>query len=161
VNANTTTTISGSGGNNLGIGIELDNSSNISIDNVSYNKGNGTVVVVNGSSHVSINNSKFKATCTLCSPHTGDGIYAVNSSNLQIGTGPDCPNSTPCVDVPYDSGFGIYPQNTHDVAIKNVSADSDDTGGIELAGPAPTTSRSRTARRAPPGRSASPSKARR
>ena len=32
---------------------------------------------------VSINNSKFKATCDICTPHTGDGIYAVNSANLQ------------------------------------------------------------------------------
>jgi hypothetical protein len=35
---------------------------------------------------VSINNSKLKATCTLCTPQTGDGIYAVNSSGLRIGT---------------------------------------------------------------------------
>ena len=134
INVHTATAISGSAGNNLGIGIELDNSSNISIDNVSYNKGNGIGAFVNGSSNVSINNSKFKATCTLCSPHVGDGIYAVNSSNLQIGTGADCPNSIPCVDVTYDSGFGVYLQNTHDVVINNISADSDDTGGFVLDG---------------------------
>ena len=134
VNVHTATTMSGTSGNNLGIGIELDNSSNISIDNVSYNKGNGIGVFVNGSSNVSINNSKLKATCTLCSPHVGDGIYAVNSSNVQIGNGSDCPNSTPCVDVTYDSGFGVYLLNTHDVVIDKTSADSDDTGGYILDG---------------------------
>ena len=140
VNIHTATTISGNnahptGGNNLGIGVKLDNSSNVGIDGVDYNKGNGIGVFVNGSSNVSINNSKLKATCDLCSPHTGDGIYAVNSSNLQIGTGADCPNSIPCDDVTYDDGFGIYLQNTHDVVINQVTSDANDTGGYVLDGP--------------------------
>ncbi len=50
--------------------------------------------------------SKFKATCDVCTPHNGDGIYAVNSANLQIGTGPDCPANGPCHDLTYDDGFG-------------------------------------------------------
>ncbi len=108
-NANPTT------GNNLGIGIELDNSSNISIDGVDYNKGNGTGIFINGSTNVSINNSKLKATCTLCSPHVGDGVYAVNSANLSIGTGADCPSSGPCNDLTYDDGFGIWLADTQNV----------------------------------------------
>lgn len=139
VDVHTATTISGTNanptsGNNLGMGIELDGSSNISIDGVDYNKGNGTGLFLNGSSNVSVNNSKLKATCDLCSPHTGDGIYALNSSNLQIGTGADCPASGPCVDVTYDSGFAISLVNTADVVIDNVSADSADTGGYVLDG---------------------------
>ena len=130
----TSTTITGASGNDLGIGIELDNSSHIAIDNVSYNKGNGTGVYINGSSYVSINNSKFKATCNICSPHTGDGIYAVSSSYLQIGTGADCPKSIPCNDVTYDDGFGIYLQDTHDVVINQAVADANDTGGYVLDG---------------------------
>jgi hypothetical protein len=139
VNVHTATSITGNsadptGGNGLGIGIELDNSSNIAIDGVNYNKGNGTGVFINGSSNVSVNNSKLKATCVICSPHTGDGIYAVSSSNISIGTGADCPNSTPCDDVTYDDGFGIYLQNTHDVVINNVTSDANDTGGYVLDG---------------------------
>ena len=128
------TTISGASGNSLSMGIELDHSSHIAIDGVSYNKGNGTGVYINGSSDVSINNSKFKATCNICSPHTGDGIYAVNSSGLQIGTGADCPRSAPCNDVTYDDGFGIYLQDTHDVVINQATADANDTGGYVLDG---------------------------
>jgi hypothetical protein len=134
IGTNTPTTISGTSGNNLGVGIELDHSANISIDGVSYNKGNGTGVYINGSSNVSINNSKFKATCNICSPHTGDGIYAVNAAHLGIGTGADCPNSTPCNDVTYDDGFGIYLQDTHDVVINQAAADANDTGGYVLDG---------------------------
>jgi hypothetical protein len=135
IGISTPTTISGTSGNNLSMGIELDNSSNISIDGVSYNKGNGTGIYIRGSSNVSINNSKLKATCNICSPHTGDGIYAVNSSGLQIGTGADCPNKTPCNDVTYDDGFGIYLQDTHDVVINQATADADDTGGYVFDGP--------------------------
>src|SRR5215469_678898 len=135
----TATTISGTSahptaGNGLGMGIELDNSSNISIDGVSYNKGNGTGVFINNSSNVSVNNSKFKATCDICTPHTGDGIYAVGSNNLQIGNGSDCPKSGPCNDLTYDDGFGIYLQDTHDVIINQATADANDTGGYVLDG---------------------------
>ena len=139
VDVHTPTTISGTsanptGGNDLGIGVELDGSSNISIDGVSYNKGNGTGIYLNGSSDVSINNTKLKATCTLCTPHTGDGIYAVSSSNLQIGTGADCPKNNPCNDVTYDDGFGIWLVNTHDAVINQADADANDTGGYVLDG---------------------------
>lgn len=139
IDVHTATSITGTNadptaGNDLGIGIELDNSSNIAIDGVSYNKGNGTGILVNGSSNVSINNAKLKATCTICSPHTGDGIYAVNSSNLQIGTGSDCRKSNPCIDVTYDDGFGVYLLNTHDVVINQADADANDTGGYVLDG---------------------------
>lgn len=139
VDVTTPTTISGdnadpTAGNDLGIGIELDNSANISIDGVDYNKGNGTGVYINSSSNISIDNSKLKATCVLCTPHTGDGIYAVNSSGLRIGAGADCPNTNPCVDVTYDDGFGIWLVNTHDVVINQVAASANDTGGYVLQG---------------------------
>lgn len=139
VDVHTATSITGTnadptGGNDLGIGIELDNSSNIAIDGVNYNKGNGTGVFINSSSNVTINNSKFKATCNICSPHTGDGIYAVNSSGIGIGNGADCPNSTPCVDVTYDDGIGVWLNNTHDVVINQATADANDTGGYVLDG---------------------------
>jgi hypothetical protein len=139
VDVRTATTISGSSahptaGNDLGMGIELDGSSNVSIDGVSYNKGNGIGVYLNGSSNVSINNSKFKATCDVCTPHTGDGIYATGSDHLQIGTGADCPASGPCNDVTYDDGFGIWLVNTHNVVIDHATADANDTGGYVLDG---------------------------
>jgi hypothetical protein len=140
VDIHTATTIWGTsadptGGNGLGTGIELDGSSGISIDGVSYNKGNGTGIYLNGSSNVSVNNTKLKATCVICTVHTGDGIYAVNSAGLQIGTGADCPNTNPCNTVTYDDGFGIWLVDTHDVVISHADADANDTGGYVLDGP--------------------------
>lgn len=139
VDVHTATAISGTsahptGGNDLGMGVELDGSSSVSVDGISYNKGNGTGIYLNGSSDVSINNTKLKATCELCTPHTGDGIYAVNSSDLRIGTGTDCPNANPCNDVTYDDGFGIWLVNSHDAVINQADADANDTGGFVLDG---------------------------
>jgi nitrous oxidase accessory protein NosD len=139
VGVNTPTSIVGTNahptaGNDLGIGIELDRSSNVAIDGVSYNKGNGIGIYLNGSSQISINNSKLKATCDICKPHNGDGIYAVNSHDLQIGTGADCPRNAPCNDVTYDDGFGIWLVDTHNVVINHATADANDTGGYVLDG---------------------------
>jgi hypothetical protein len=139
VHVNTPTSIVGTNahptaGNDLGIGIELDGSSNVAIDGVSYNKGNGIGIYLNGSSNISVNNSKLKATCDICMPHNGDGIYAVNSHDLQIGTGADCPRNVPCNDVTYDDGFGIWLVDTHDVVISHATADANDTGGYVLDG---------------------------
>jgi hypothetical protein len=91
VDVNTPTSIVGSNahptaGNDLGIGIELDGSSNVAIDGISYNKGNGTGIYISGSSNISINNSKLKATCDICTPHTGDGIYAINGAHDNVIT---------------------------------------------------------------------------
>jgi len=142
VDVKTPTLISGNSadptsGNDLGMAIELDNSANISIDHVGCNKGNGTGAYINGSSNVSINNAKFKATCSLCSPYVGDGICAVNSTNIRVGTGSDCPRSasTPCVDVTYDDGMGVWVQNSSNSVIDHTSASVDDTGGYVLDGP--------------------------
>lgn len=141
VGVKTPTLISGTNadptsGNGLGMAIELNYSANISIDNVDYNKGNGTGVYINGSSNISINNAKFKATCSLCSPHVGDGIYAVNSTNVQVGTGSDCSTSAsaPCVDVTYDDGMGVWFQDTSNSVIDHTSASANDTGGFVLDG---------------------------
>ena len=142
VDVKTPTRISGTSadptsGNDLGIGIELVYSANISVDNVDYNKGNGTGAYINHSSNVSIDNAKFKATCSLCAPHVGDGIYAVNSTNVQVGTGSDCPTSAsvPCVDVTYDDGMGVWFHNSNNSVIDRTSASANDTGGYVLDGP--------------------------
>ena len=141
VDVKTPTRISGTSadptsGNDLGIGIELVYSANISVDNVDYNKGNGTGAYINHSSNVSIDNAKFKATCSLCAPHVGDGIYAVNSTNVQVGTGSDCPTSAsvPCVDVTYDDGMGVWFHNSNNSVIDRTSASANDTGGYVLDG---------------------------
>lgn len=118
--------------NNNGTGVRLDNSSNISLDNLQYNKMSGPGVFLNGSSYVTIDNSKFKSLGR--ARPDGDGIYAVDSSNIGIGTGSDCPNNQPCNDLTYDNGFGLDLLNTHDVVVNAAAASSNDTGGYLLDG---------------------------
>ncbi len=118
--------------NDNGTGVRLDSSSNITLDNLQYNKMNGPGVFLDGSSYVTINNSKLKSVGDF--RPNGDGIYAVNSSNIQIGTGSDCPNNQPCNDLTYDNGFGLDLVNTHDVTINEAAVSADDTGGYLLDG---------------------------
>jgi hypothetical protein len=126
-NGSTTST-----GNDNGTGIRLDNSSNISLDDLQYNKMNGPGVVINGSSAITVDNSKLKSLGD--TRPNGDGIYAVSSSDIHIGTGSDCPNNQPCNDLTYDNGFGIDLVNTHNVVINAAAAASNDTGGYLLDG---------------------------
>ncbi len=118
--------------NDNGTGVRLDGSSNISLDNLQYNKMNGPGVFLNGSSWVTIDNSKLKSLGD--TRPNGDGIYAVNSSHIGIGTGADCPNNQPCNDLTYDNGFGLDLVNTHDVVISAATASANDTGGYLLDG---------------------------
>jgi hypothetical protein len=135
---NTPTTISNVSANDDGTGIELDNSSNIRLDSISVNKLNGTGVRINNSSYIFLSNGKYKATSDGLDPssHWADGLYAVGSSHLYIGGPqvPACPKTGVCNTFDYDSGWGVYLQDTHDVMIDNATANADDTGGFVLDG---------------------------
>ena len=126
------TTISNISANEAARGVELDASSYINLDQLSFNKMNGTGLLINGSSYVTLSNSKFKSTAEGDSPPDSDGVYAVNSSNLSIGGVAACPKSQICNSVDYDSGFGIHLKNSHDVTIEHASANADDTAGYVL-----------------------------
>lgn len=118
--------------NNNGTGVRLDGSSNIGLDDLQYNKMNGPGVLLNGSSYVTIDNTKLKSLGD--ARPDGDGIYAVNSSNIRVGMGADCPNNQSCNDLTYDDGFGIDLVNTHDVVISAATVSANDTGGYLLDG---------------------------
>jgi len=117
--------------NDDGIGIEIDSSSNVALNAISVNKMNGAGLVINNSTDISTVNGKYKATSDEVPFHDADGLYAVNSSNLQIGGTSKCPQGV-CNTFDYDSGWGIYLQNTNNVTIDQASANADDTGGYIL-----------------------------
>ena len=126
------TTISNVSANEAGVGVELDSSSYINLDQLNFNKMAGIGLFINGSSHVTLSNSKFKSTADGDLPHNSDGLYALSSAYLSIGGVPACPANQICNSFDYDSGFGVYLQNTHDVTIDRASANADDTGGYVL-----------------------------
>jgi hypothetical protein len=126
------TTISNVSANEDGRGVELDSSSYINLDQLSFNKMIGNALFINGSSHITLSNSKLKSTADGQVPHNADGLYAVNSAYLSIGGVPACPKSMICNSFDYDTGWGVYLQNTHDVTIDHASANADDTGAFVL-----------------------------
>jgi hypothetical protein len=124
-------TVNNVSANDDGIGIEIDSSSNIALTSISVNKMNSTALLIKNSSNISTEGGKYKATSDEVPFHDADGLYAVNSSNLQIGTSSQCPQGV-CNTFDYDSGWGIYLQHTNNVTIDQASANADDTGGYIL-----------------------------
>jgi hypothetical protein len=120
--------------NNDGTGVRIDNSSYVALDSLNINKMNGTGLYIDGSSHISLSNSKLKATSDRYDPstHGADGLYVLDSSNINIGGVGACPKSQLCNSFDYDSGWGIYLQNTTNSTVDYASGNADDTGGFVL-----------------------------
>ena len=134
VNNRVGTTIGNVSSNGAGRGVELDSSSYITLDHLSLNKMTGNALFINGSAHVTLSNSKLKATADGQVPHNADGLFALDSSDLHIGGVAACPKAQVCNTFDYDTGWGVYLQNTHDVTIDHASANADDTGAYVLDG---------------------------
>jgi len=132
VNNPSGTTISNTTANGDGRGVELDSSSDLNLDQLSFNKMTGNALFLNGSSHITLSNSKLKSTADGQVPHNADGLCALNSAYLSIGGVAACPKSQTCNTFDYDTGWGVYLQNTHDVTIDHASANADDTGAYVL-----------------------------
>jgi hypothetical protein len=115
-----------------GRGVELDNSSQITLDQLPLNKMTGNALFINGSSSVNLSNSKLKSTADGQQPHDADGLYALNSEYLNIGGVSACAKVQICNTFDYDTGWGIYLQNTRHAAIDRASANADDTGAFIL-----------------------------
>ena len=126
------TAISNVSANEDGRGVELDSSSYVSLDQLSFNKMTGNSLFVNGSSHITLSNSKLKSTADGQVPHNADGLYALNSAHLSIGGVAACPRSQVCNSFDYNTGWGVYLQHTHDVIVDHASANADDTGAYVL-----------------------------
>jgi hypothetical protein len=131
--------------NNDGIGVEIDSSSNITLSSVSVNKMKGAGLVIEKSTNIKSINGKYKATSDEVPFHNADGLYAVESSDLRIGGVPGCPNNGICNTFDYDSGWGVYLQETSNVVIENATANADDTGGYILDGSSDVTLKNSTA----------------
>src|SRR5262249_60681452 len=91
-----------------GGGVDLDSSSSVSLDQLNLNKMPGNALFLNGSSHITLSNSKLKATADGQVPHNADGLYALNSAYLSIGGVAACPKSQTCNTFDYDAGWGVY-----------------------------------------------------
>jgi hypothetical protein len=125
-------TVSNISSNGAGRGVELDGSSSVTLDQLSLNKMTGNALFISGSSKIDLSNSKLKATADGQQPHNADGLYALNSDHLNIGGVQACARGQICNTFDYDTGWGVYLQNTSNVTIDQASANADDTGAFIL-----------------------------
>ncbi len=130
VNIRTPTTISEIMGNSQDafgvIGVELDSSSNITLDSLSLNRIGNHGVLLNSSDHITLIHSKVKS--------DGIGVPVVNSHHITIGSPCDLASGTDCNDFTYDDERGILIQDSHDVIVQYTKTSADDGGGIIVDG---------------------------
>jgi hypothetical protein len=130
VNVHTPTTVSDVQGNSLDapgvLGVQLDSSSNITLDSLSLNRIGSDGVLLNSSDHINIIHSKLKS--------DGAGLRIVNSNNISIGSPCHLATGTNCNEFTYDDKRGIWINNSHDIIAQYTITSADDGGGIVVDG---------------------------
>ncbi len=130
VNIHTTTTISDSSTNSGRAGgsvaVRLDSSSSVTLNNLSINKFGSDGIQVNSSDHITIINTKSKA--------TGQGVDVENSHDLTIGQACTLSSGAGCNEFTYDDGRGLVVGNSFNIQVISTITTADDTGGILLDG---------------------------
>ncbi len=130
VKIHTATTVSDSSTNSGRAGgsvaVELDSSSGITLSNLSINKFGADGILLNGSDHVTILNTKSKSST--------NGIEVVNSHDLTIGQVCNTAGGSGCDELTYDDGRGLFIENSFNIRVLYTITSADDTGGILLDG---------------------------
>ncbi len=130
VNIHTSTTISrvasNSGEAGGSVGIRIDGSSGILLDNESINKFGSDGIRVTASDHITVIGSKLKA--------MGNGLSIVDSHDLTIGQSCTLVNGNGCNEFTYDNGRGIFVHDSYNVLVVYTITSADDTGGVLLDG---------------------------
>ncbi len=134
VNIHTATTISqvdsNSGRADGSVGIRIDSSSNIVLDNESINKFGFDGVQLNASDHITVIESKLKAT------HNG---LTIKQGSHDITVGQTCDlsaSSGTCNEFTYDDGWGLQVDDSYNITVQYTKNNADDTGGVLLNGSA-------------------------
>ncbi len=130
VNIHTATTISDSSTNSGRAGgsvaVRLDSSSAITLNNLSINKFGANGIQLNSSDHVTIIDTKSKA--------SGNGLDVENSHDLTIGQICMLASGAGCDEFTYDDGRGLRIGNSFNIVVLDTITTADDTGGILLDG---------------------------
>jgi len=108
------------------VGIRIDGSSFIVLDNESINKFGSDGVRVSGSDHITVIESKLKA--------MGNGLSVTDSHDLTIGQPCTLPTGNGCNEFTYDDGRGIFVHDSYNVLVVYTITTADDTGGVLLDG---------------------------
>ena len=107
-------------------GLEVDESSNITMNNLSFNKMGLDGVLINDSNNITISESKLKA--------VNNGLTIQNSHDITIGKKCNLSGPSGCNDFTYDDGRGVYILNSYNILVQYTKTTADDTGGILVDG---------------------------
>src|SRR3989442_9832730 len=108
------------------VGIRIDGSSALLLDDESINKFGSDGVRVTASDHISVIRSKLKA--------MGNGLAILDSHDLTIGQSCTLVNGNSCNEFTYDNGRGIFVHESFSVLVAYTITTADDTGGVLLDG---------------------------
>ena len=118
--------ISNSGERPNSNGLRVEGSSNIVINNESFNKMGGDGIQVIASNHVTVIDTKSKA--------ARNGLLIRDSHDITVGQTCNVGTEKGCDAFTYDDGRGIAIENSHAIQIIDTTTTADDTGGILLDG---------------------------
>ncbi len=107
-------------------GIRLEQSSNIVLNNESFNKMGGDGLQIISSDHVTVIDSKSKA--------AGEGLRIVNSHDIVVGQTCSVGGGQGCDEFTYDDDRGLLIDNSYNVQVIDTITSSDDSGGVLLTG---------------------------
>ncbi len=130
VNIHTATAISDSSTNSGRAGgsvaVRLDSSSAITLNNLSINKFGADGILLSGSDHITILDTKSKSST--------NGLEVVNSHDLVIGQVCNTGTGSGCDELTYDDGRGLFVENSFNIQVLYTITSADDTGGVLLDG---------------------------
>ncbi len=130
VNIHTPTTISNVQGNSLDapgvLGVQLDASSNITLDSLSLNRIGNDGAMLKFSDHINIIRSKFKT--------DGVGVHVVNGNNITIGSPCNLVAGADCNEFTYNDKRGMWINNSRDILVQYTITSANDGGGIVVDG---------------------------
>src|SRR5437867_5227424 len=108
------------------VGIRIDASSFILLDNESINKFGSNGIQVTGSDHITVIRSKLKA--------MGNGLSIVDSHDLTIGQPCTLVNGNGCNEFTYDDGRGIFVHDSYTVLVTHTRTTAADPVGVLVDG---------------------------
>ncbi len=130
VNVHTATTItmvlSNSGELPNSGGLRVESSSHILLRNESFNKMGGEGILLLGSDHITVVDTKSKAGL--------EGLHVVNSHDIVVGQACSVGGGQGCDEFTYDDDHGLLVQDSYNVQVIDTMTSSDDSGGIVLSG---------------------------
>ncbi len=108
-------------------GIVLQGSSNIVLNDESFNKMGGDGLAIFDSDHITVLDSKSKA--------AGDGLHIVDSHDITVGQACNVGGGSGCDEFTYDDNRGLEIQDSYNIQVIDTMTSSDDSGGLLISGP--------------------------